>query len=66
MAPSSNGKVALVTRAASSMGRAAAQPEEMAELLIWLCSDSPSLVAVSALSIDGGICAKEKTGARSK
>ena len=35
-----------------------AQPEEMAELVIWLCSDASSFVTGSAISIDGGMSAK--------
>ena len=35
-----------------------AQPEEMAELVLWLCSDASSFVTGSAISIDGGMCAK--------
>lgn len=36
------------------MGRAA-QPEEMAEAVIWLCSKAASFVTGQALSIDGGM-----------
>jgi NAD(P)-dependent dehydrogenase (short-subunit alcohol dehydrogenase family) len=35
-----------------------AQPEEMAELVIWLCSDASSFVTGSAISIDGGMSAR--------
>jgi NAD(P)-dependent dehydrogenase (short-subunit alcohol dehydrogenase family) len=35
-----------------------AQPEEMAELVIWLCSDASSFVTGAAISIDGGMSAK--------
>jgi NAD(P)-dependent dehydrogenase (short-subunit alcohol dehydrogenase family) len=35
-----------------------AQPEEMAELVLWLCSDAASFVTGAAISIDGGMSAK--------
>ncbi len=35
-----------------------AQPEEMAEFVVWLCSDAASFITGAALSIDGGMSAK--------
>jgi len=34
-----------------------AQPEEMAETVIWLCSDAASFITGQALSVDGGMTA---------
>jgi NAD(P)-dependent dehydrogenase (short-subunit alcohol dehydrogenase family) len=38
------------------MGRVA-RAEEIAEVVIWLCSDSASYVTAAALPIDGGFSA---------
>jgi NAD(P)-dependent dehydrogenase (short-subunit alcohol dehydrogenase family) len=35
------------------MGRVG-QPEEVAEAVLWLCSDAASFVTALAMSIDGG------------
>ncbi len=34
-----------------------AQPEEMAQVVIWLCSDAASFVTGCTLPVDGGMCA---------
>lgn len=34
-----------------------AQPEEMAETVIWLCSDAASFITGCTIPIDGGMCA---------
>jgi len=39
------------------MGRAAA-PEEIAEAVVWLCSDAASLVTGHAMAVDGGLLAR--------
>lgn len=33
------------------------QPEEMAEAVLWLCSDAASFVTGHAMAVDGGLCA---------
>ena len=33
-------------------------PEEVAEMVVWLCSDSASFVTGAALSVDGGYVAQ--------
>lgn len=38
------------------MGRLA-QPEEMAEAVIWLCSDAASFITGCTIPVDGGMCA---------
>ncbi len=64
-------KVALVTGAASGKGLATAQayaeiakhvpigragrPEEIASVVLWLCSPSASYVVGHALTVDGGM-----------
>jgi NAD(P)-dependent dehydrogenase (short-subunit alcohol dehydrogenase family) len=35
-----------------------AEPEEVAEAVVWLCSDAASFVVGHALSIDGGLVAQ--------
>jgi len=35
-----------------------AEPEEIAEAIVWLCSDSASFVTGHALAVDGGLLAK--------
>ncbi len=35
-----------------------AQPEEMAETVLWLCSDAASFITGASISVDGGMCAK--------
>jgi NAD(P)-dependent dehydrogenase (short-subunit alcohol dehydrogenase family) len=39
------------------MGRVG-QPEEVAEVVVWLCSDAASFVTALAMSVDGGEAAK--------
>ena len=39
------------------MGRLA-KPEEMAETVIWLCSDAASFITGIAIPVDGGMCSK--------
>jgi NAD(P)-dependent dehydrogenase (short-subunit alcohol dehydrogenase family) len=39
------------------MGRVG-QPEEVAEAVVWLCSDAASFVTALAMSIDGGQAAQ--------
>ena len=34
--------------------RRAAQPEEIAEVVVWLCSDAASYVTGIAMPVDGG------------
>jgi NAD(P)-dependent dehydrogenase (short-subunit alcohol dehydrogenase family) len=34
-----------------------AQPEEMARVAIWLCSDAASFVTGCTIPVDGGMCA---------
>jgi NAD(P)-dependent dehydrogenase (short-subunit alcohol dehydrogenase family) len=34
-----------------------ADPEEMASVVLWLCSDAASFVTGAAISVDGGMCA---------
>lgn len=43
--------------ATEPMGRMA-QPEEIAEAVVWLCSDAASFVTGAALPVDGGIIAQ--------
>jgi NAD(P)-dependent dehydrogenase (short-subunit alcohol dehydrogenase family) len=40
-------------KAASPIGRMAA-PEEIAEVVVWLCSDAASFVTGHAMAVDGG------------
>jgi NAD(P)-dependent dehydrogenase (short-subunit alcohol dehydrogenase family) len=42
---------------ARPMGRVGA-PEEVAEAVVWLCSDAASFVTGHAMSIDGGLVAQ--------
>jgi NAD(P)-dependent dehydrogenase (short-subunit alcohol dehydrogenase family) len=35
-----------------------AEPEEIAEAVVWLCSDAASFIVGHALSIDGGLVAQ--------
>jgi NAD(P)-dependent dehydrogenase (short-subunit alcohol dehydrogenase family) len=34
-----------------------AEPEEMAETVIWLCSDAASFITGQVISVDGGMTA---------
>jgi NAD(P)-dependent dehydrogenase (short-subunit alcohol dehydrogenase family) len=34
------------------------QPEEVAETVVWLCSDAASFVTGHAMSVDGGLVAQ--------
>ena len=52
------GRVAVVTGAWSGIGRAVAigrfgEPEEIANAVIWLCSDESSFVTGQAVAVDG-------------
>lgn len=56
-------KVALVTGGGSEMGKRIIDkhpigregfPEEIAEAVVWLCSDAASFVTGHAMSVDGG------------
>jgi NAD(P)-dependent dehydrogenase (short-subunit alcohol dehydrogenase family) len=38
------------------MGRLA-RPDEIAEAIVWLCSDAASFVTGHAMSVDGGVLA---------
>jgi NAD(P)-dependent dehydrogenase (short-subunit alcohol dehydrogenase family) len=38
------------------MGRLA-RPEEIAETIVWLCSDAASFVTGAAMAVDGGVTA---------
>jgi NAD(P)-dependent dehydrogenase (short-subunit alcohol dehydrogenase family) len=43
--------------AAEPVGRLGT-PEEVAEFVVWLCSDAASFVTGAALSVDGGYVAR--------
>jgi NAD(P)-dependent dehydrogenase (short-subunit alcohol dehydrogenase family) len=43
--------------ASEPMGRVG-EPEEIAEAVVWLCSDAASFVTGHAMSIDGGYVAQ--------
>lgn len=45
------------SRLANPLGRMA-QPEEIAEAVVWLCSDAASFVVGVALPVDGGATAR--------
>ena len=45
-------------RRPSSRGTGWAQPEEIAEAVVWLCSDAASFVTGHTMTVDGGYVAQ--------
>lgn len=52
-----NPEIEAAYNAAIPMGRIG-RPEEVAEAVVWLCSDAASYITGHSLIVDGGLCAK--------
>lgn len=50
------GKAAIVTSAGSGMGEAIAQPQDIANVALFLASDEAAFLTGNIVEVDGGRC----------